>query len=491
MHEPVLLAAVALATLGPASVPAPSQDVVAALEQVLTDSIERARPSVVAINRIKSEDGRTRAIRSPDRRSMLGRGEMPILSNLDPLDDDFVSFDYASGVVVGEEGQILTTHHSVVGAERLIVRAPGIPPFDGEILAADPRSDLAVIAPASPIVGREGKSRLVPLRLGDASTLRVGSFLVALGNPFNLARDGQASASWGILANSARSLIPPNESGGQSSNLQLQHFGTLLQLDSKLNLGMSGGAVINLKGELVAITTASANAVGYDPRAGYAIPVDAIGRRAIDALVAGREVEYGFIGIKLESLGTHSTNTVKSVQPGTPAGEGGVVDGDQIIEVNGQPVRDFESLILAVNSSPVGQPVKVRLIRGGETFERTLVLSKFPVEGEVIATTRPPAWRGLRIDFSSVLALGIDMTLETMARGPVGVASVEPGSPAESAGLEPGMIIIGVEGKKARSPEEFRRLSEALGSIPVHLTVLPPTGVGDARTVTVPLDGAN
>ena len=113
-----------------------------------------------------------------------------------------VSFDYGSGVVIGDAGEILTAFHVVKGAERLEVRAVDSPGFEAEVLAADPRSDLAVIVPRE--IAGVASPRLKPLRIGEANKLRKGMFLLSLGNPFNAARDGRPSASWGILANIAR-----------------------------------------------------------------------------------------------------------------------------------------------------------------------------------------------------------------------------------------------------------------------------------------------
>ena len=192
-------------------------------------------------------------------------------------------------------GEILTTFHVVKGASKLVVRAYGGKVFDAEIIAADPRSDLAVIVPRDD-PRRRRRPSLKPITLGDGTKVRKGMFLVALGNPFNAGRDGKASASWGILANLARRI---DSSQVEPTVRQLRHYPTMLQLDAKLNLGMAGGAVINLKGEMVGLTTNAANVGGFDSQAGYALPIDTLTRRAIEALKQGREVEYGFLGVKL------------------------------------------------------------------------------------------------------------------------------------------------------------------------------------------------
>lgn len=426
--------------------PAPpsANDLVSALESALVGSIARAEPSVVAITRLKSEDGSTTAI----------RGSNPLrpltLTELNPLRDNEIIFDQGSGVVIGDEGQILVAYHTVRQAARLRVRAFGQQLFEAEIIAADPRSDLAVLAPRATPGGEP--PRLQPIALGDAGKLRKGMFVVALGNSFNAARDGSASASWGIVSNIARRIDP----GPDEQVRQLRHFPTLLQLDAKLNLGMSGGAVVNLKGELVGLTTNAANVSGYDSLAGYAIPIDALGLRVIEQLKDGKEVEYGFLGIVLDSNGL---NRVGQATPASPAAEGGLRTGDDIVGVGDLPVIDADSLVLAVNLQPVGKPVSVKIVRDGQELTKTITLAKYPVPGDVIATNRHTPWRGLRVDYASVLTnnnilLGFERR-DAIAQGGVAVVEVREGSPAEAANMKPGQVIIGVNGRPTRTPDEF------------------------------------
>lgn len=450
---PLALLACTLSSPSDDPKPAAPQDILSALQTAVADAIDKAEPAVVAISRVKSADGVTTAIRNPDRPAR--RSVAVVGQAVDPNDPSYVSYDYGSGVVIGDECQILTAFHVVRGAVRLLVKAPGLPAFDAEIIAADPRSDLAVIAPL-PLVVPEIAEKLKPLPLGDASTLRKGAFLLALGNPFNAARtDGRASASWGILANVARQIAPPLVEPGNPATRFFRHFPTLFQLDSKLNLGMSGGAVVNLKGELVAITTAAADAPGFDAQAGYAIPLDGLGRRVVETLKQGKEVEYGFIGIKLGD----APNQVGGINPGTPADEAGLRVGDLIVAIGDAPVDTVEGgLNLALSRAPVGENVKIRIIRDGAPIDKTVRLSKYPVEGEVIATNRPAPWRGIRVDFSSMLGRSTFDTeiLRAMARGGVAIVDVAKGSSAELADLKTGQIITAVDGKPVRTPAEFR-----------------------------------
>ncbi len=363
---------------------------------------------------------------------------------------NLISLDFGSGVVIGDRGEILTLFHVVRGAQELLVRASERQEFYAEILAADPRSDLAVIVP----VRTEGadRPRLKPLAIGDAGQLRKGTFLIALGNSFNAALDGTPSASWGILSNTARKVEGAVDDMNQPTKPHLTNFPTLLQLDAKLNLGTSGAAVINLNGELIGLTTMAASPAGFDAMAGYAIPMDKRSRRAVQTLKEGKEVEYGLLGIQADP---NFTNRVFHVQPNSPA-DGQLQVDDEIIAVNGAQVVDFDSLILAVNSFTAGDSIRLKIRRGNETIERTIALAKFPVVGEVIATNRPKAWRGLRIDYASAL---YRRTMESNFLDPssagVVVAEVEEGSPAAAAGIKKGQLILRVAAKNIRSPRDF------------------------------------
>lgn len=491
-----------LALAAPPQAPASPEplDVVSALETAVADAIEKVQPSVVAVTRIKSETGETLAIRGQNPNPPEPKFEGLIMERdgfVDPRPDrpgfpkpspEFAPEYYAlpgdvgAGVVVGDQNEILTTYHLLKGADRIRVRAPGVQ-FDAEILAADPRLDLAVIAPA---IGFEPRKPLPPLPIGHASKLRQGAFLVALGNPYNAARDGKASASLGILANTARRIEPPAEAVAENPNIKqfFRYQPTLLQLDSKLNLGMSGGAVVNLKGELVGVTTSLASPSGFDVAAGYAIPMDSLGRRAVQALIRGREVEYGFIGIGLDN---RMPNVVNQVKQGTPAWKANLASGDKILQVGDvELTEDESSLPLALAGVAVGEPVVLKVLHDGESKERTLVMSKYPVMGEVIATSRPDPWRGAHIDFTSVLSDGIntESTLEAMTRGGVGVVEVEPGSPSFRAGLAKGIIVTSVNGKDVSTPGEFREAVGKLDGKDVTLTTVD--GIREPKQVVVP-----
>ena len=127
--------------------------------------------------------------------------------------------------------------------------------------------------------------------------------------------------------------------------------------------------------------------------------MDKMGRRAVETLKEGKEIEYGLLGIQPEA----HTNRVRDVNPTLQPPRDTILVNDEIIAVNDTPVVDFDSLILAVNAYSAGDAVRLKIRRDGKTIERTLVLAKYPVDGEVIVTNRPKPWRGLRVDYTSTL----------------------------------------------------------------------------------------
>ena len=453
-------------------------DLVTAMQSVLADAIARAEPSVVAIHRYKKDNPQeTLAVRGKPRpQTALNPPFLRPRFQRELEAPNMISFDFGSGVVVGGEGQILTAFHVVRGAAQLVVRAADRQEFEAEIIAADPRSDLAVIVPvAAPGMPAP---RLKPIALGDASQLRKGSFLIALGNPFNAAQDGKPSASWGILSNLARRVEPEQDEMSMGPRrLTFPNYPTLLQLDSKLNLGMSGGAVLNLKGELVGLTTMASSPAGFDAMAGYAIPIDKLGRRAVETLKEGKEIEYGLLGIKSH---LNSTNRVEEVSPNSPADQGQLQANDEIVAVDETPIVDFDGLILAINSHAPGDEVKLKIRRAGTELTKTVVLAKYPVDADMIATNRPAAWRGLRVDYVSTLnarALGPPF-IEQVPAG-VLVTEVQEDSPAARAGLKKFQTIRQVDKTTVLTPPQFARTVADLKGPVTLLTDLGSITVGE------------
>jgi S1-C subfamily serine protease len=437
------------------------QQAALAIQQALVESIARAEKSVVAIARVTRE---------PNQRGML-----PV----DPTDPDFIPNEFGTGVVIDRRGLILTQYHLLKQGDDHWVTTADRRVLPAKIKGADPRSGLAVLSVEA--------SDLAPISLGDATKLRKGHLVIALGNPYAIARDGQVSASWGIVSNLGRKAGPVASDDPRDVRPTLHHFGTLIQTDAKLNLGTSGGALINLRGEMVGLTTSMAATAGFEMAAGYAVPIDPAFLRVIQILKEGREVEYGLLGIQPRNLPAgpgEGGMLVAHVLPGTPADDAGLDVGDVVTHVNGRAVNDADGLMLEIGQQPVDAWVKLNYLRGGRPRLASVQLTKYPVRGEQIVTNRPAAWRGVEVDYATTAE-----NYDTQARlglidydGCVVIRGVERDSPAWREGLRPNMFIRQAAGVRIRRPSEFyAAVGRNNGPIRIELTL--PADQRPLRTV--------
>ncbi len=444
----------------------------AALEAALIEAIARAEKSVVAIALVpRPAAGAAMQLEEPP--DPFGRRRTPPLQP-GPLDPDFIPSQYATGVVIDPNGLILTAFHALPEECEYYVTTPDRKTYRASIKGADPRSDLAVLS-----IPAKGLS---PIAFGDAQQLRKGQIVLALGNPYAIARDGQASASWGIISNLARKAPPQPDENDPVGKIALYHFGTLIQTDARLNLGTSGGPLVNLQGEMIGLCVSLAAVAGYETAAGYAIPVDPTFRRVVDTLKTGREVEYGYLGIR-RSSGMPASEAapsggvrVEDVVPGSPAHRAGLRPGDLILAVNGSPIYDFDGLVLEVGKLPVESRVHLEVLRDGRPLPIEVVLSKYPLRGRKVVSQRAPAWRGLWVDYISgvVDASGRPMFPTLPFDLGVAVIEVQEGSPAWQAGLRPGMIISQVGQVPVRTPREFQEaVARQTGPVEIRLADQP------------------
>ncbi len=427
--------------------------VVAAVQGALVEAIEGASPSIVAISQVRKRNP-GESLNFEIRPGPLG---MPVLPHQlpTPEDADFIPTEYATGVVLDRRGLVLTAYHALQPESEYFVTTHQHKRYRAWIKAADPRSDLAVLALEA--------DDLVPIQFGDAATLRRGQFVIAMGNPYAVARDGQASASWGIVANLNRKAPPAPTEVDSVGKTTLHHFGTLIQTDARLNLGTSGGALLDLEGRMVGLTTSLAAVAGYETAAGYAYPVDEMFRRVVDTLKRGREVEYGFLGIEPGTLaetevrqGLHGIR-VERVEPGARAETFGIKIDDIVTSVNEKPIYNADDLVREVGQLPVEATAKLSVLRDGHERVIDVTLSKYPVRGAKIVTAPEPSWRGLRVEYTTAI---IDPEIRKVAGmkffdDRVVVSEVEADSPAWTAGLRPGALITHVGRRAVRTPAQF------------------------------------
>ena len=490
---------------GVQNVPAQEADglaAVAAIEQTLVDAIARAEQSVVSIARIK----RTAHHTGFDELGQKGfGGKLRLESDPDdPSNPDFLPTDFGSGVVIHVDPPasnqhrafILTNYHVVKGGTRTVpvenhpdeyqiwVRGSNRRGLPASIYAADPRSDLAVIIVSD--------SELKPIKLGDGSKLKKGQLVISLGNPYAAARDGSASASWGMVSNLRRRPGMPRDQLDIEKRKRdtLHDLGDLIQVDTRLNLGTSGGALINLKGDLVGLTTSLAALAGFEKSSGFAIPIDATTFRVIQTLREGKEVEYGFLGVsfgplsglmhfpraEIQQSSTPEGAYVAGLVDGGPAARAGIQDGDVITNVNGERIYTKDDLTREINKLGPDAKAKIAVWRssgavGGGTVTLEVVLAKwgaFDEEGIVVSHHRHPAWRGLVIDYSTARDKH-NGDFKTFPTG-VLVLKILPQFDASQSELVEGNRIVKVNQRPVTTPNEFTEaVKELRGDVILEL----------------------
>ncbi len=443
--------------------------VVAAIEEATIAAIELAERSVVAIARVRRDAAAVQP-GGPFPLDPFGFGN-PFPSQDLPDHPDFVPSLFGSGIVLSQDGFIVTCAH-VLGDPRqhdyyvwldkqsYPARVIGMP---GQVLASDPFTDLAVL--------KIDAADLQPVAF-SAEKARKGQFVIALGNPYAIARDGRASASWGIVSNVNR-VAPTEPPGGDSAKDTLHHFGTLIQTDAKLNSGTSGGALVNLKGEVIGMTTALAASAGYEQAAGFAIATDDMFQRVVDTLKNGRLPEFGFLGIQPENLRAYEKSLglagarVSVVIPGLPGELAGLRADDVIYRVDETAVEDRNDLFRELSRAAAGTEIQlyVHRFRPGrkspEALQLSAQLSKRPSNPRRpgFAVNAPAKWRGMLVDYAT--AVPSDLVRGSLGgnrRQPVKLAilTVDPDSPAWQAGLRPGYGVVSVvDGRELENPDDF------------------------------------
>jgi serine protease Do len=392
------------------------------------------------------------------------------LRDHDLSDPGVVPESYGSGIVVDRSGLILTNAHVVRNATKVYVRLPKGKSSWADIYASDPRSDLAVLKLLDPPAG------LKAVTLGDGGKVRQGQVVLSMSNPYT-PRDGddEAIMSYGLVS-ALRRKAPGNPSEMERSKVTLHHYGTLIQTGARTTPGCSGGALLDLEGKVVGLTTALAG-VSSDRPGGYAIPFDTNTQRIIETLKRGEEVEYGFLGVVLQEL--RGSARLYRVSPGSPAAGAGLAPNDRIVSIDGHPVNNNEDLFLFIGMALAGSTVKVEIERGKLLLPvKSIKLAKFYVPGPVLAAKRPPARFGLRVDYTSIICQRNPFPLwhRPPAKGVV-IREVIPDSPADKARLQPDKIITRVNGEPVASPKEYyRQMARLSGREKVELTYLNSDG---------------
>lgn len=346
-----------------------------------------------------------------------------------------------SGVIVdAAHGYVLTNNHVIDKADEITVTLRDGRHFNAKLIGADPESDVAVVQiPAQ---------KLVALPLADSAGVRVGDFVVAIGNPFGL---GQTVTS-GIVSALGR------------SGLGIEGYEDFIQTDASINPGNSGGALVNLRGELVGINTAILAPNGGNIGIGFAIPIN-MAREIMGQLIAHGEVRRGQLGVTAQDLTpdlakafniqAESGTVVAEVAPGSPAATAGLKAGDVIMSVNDRPVRSSAAVRNIIGMMRIGQQVKMEILRDGNTKKVITATIAEPHTTVLDGKQLQPRLAGAlyaNIDEGSPLYGRVTGVL---------VTKVRPGGPAWRAGLRPGDVITSLNRQPVADLRTLQRIAAA------------------------------
>lgn len=339
-----------------------------------------------------------------------------------------------SGVIVdAKKGLVLTNNHVIANAVQITVTLRDGRQLEAEVVGTDPETDVAVL--------KMPAESLTAIKPADSDKLRVGDFVVAIGNPFGL---GQTVTS-GIVSALGR------------SGLGIEGYEDFIQTDASINPGNSGGALVNLKGELIGINTAIFSQSGGNIGIGFAIPIN-MAMQITEQLLETGEVKRGFLGVSMQDINPalaeafglkqQSGAIINEVLDDSPASKAGLKTGDIVISIDGKKIRNSNDVANRIGLLPVGETIKFKVLRDGKESEFTVTVTE-----RTQASAKPKAQNEL-LQGVSVSDIDQDSPYFGKVEGTF-VVEVERGSIAWRSGLRAGDVITSVNKKPVKNLSEF------------------------------------
>ena len=350
-----------------------------------------------------------------------------------------------SGVIIdAKKGYVVTNNHVVDNADEITVKLTDGREFKAKKLGSDDQSDIALL--------KIDPDALIAMPLSDSDELRVGDFVVAIGNPFGL----NQTVTSGIVSALGR------------SGLNIGGYENFIQTDAAINRGNSGGALVSLRGELVGINTAIFGPNGGNVGIGFAIPSNMM-KSLVDQIIEFGEVRRGLLGIMGQDIDSGLADAmnldvnqgafVSEVSPDSAADKGGIQAGDIITEINNRAVASFQELRAKVASSGAGAKLELTVLRKGKREKLNVVLGD-ATQNVVVAKEIHPALEGATLTNGK----------SEQGDNGVVVSGIGPRSPASRIGLKDGDVIIGINRKKVDNLVQLRtELEEAKGVIALNV----------------------
>ena len=433
-----------LLVLSLATIPLPIQAALPAMVDgqalpTLAPMLEQATPAVVNI----ATESRVR-LRNP----LLDDPFFRHFFNIPNRPRERQTQSVGSGVVVdAPRGYIITNHHVIEGADTITVTLRDGRQLNAKVIGSDSESDVAVIQ----VSARD----LTALPLANSDQLRVGDFVVAIGNPFGL---GQTVTS-GIVSALGR------------TGLGIQGYEDFIQTDASINPGNSGGALVNLRGELVGINTAILAPSGGNVGIGFAIPANMVSR-LMNQIVAHGAVRRGQLGVSVQDLTPDLARAFKlsisqgaiiaQVSPRSAAAKAGLKEGDVVLRIDNRPVRDSKDLRNAIGLLEIGETTRLEILREGQSLVIDAKVGEY-VSAKAVGEEINPRLAGAVFE-----DIGPNSPLAGRVRG-VLVNEVESGSPAARAGLRSNDVVAGVNRHAITNTQELQELASASGSLVLDL----------------------
>jgi serine protease Do len=394
-----------------------------------------------------------------------------------------------SGFIITDDGYILTNNHVVEGATKLEVTLDTGEKFEADVIGTDPMIDLGLIK-----IDPKGK-KLPTLPLGDSDSLKVGQWVMAVGNPLTLER----TVTVGVVSGKKRQ-VPIGDT--------IPALANFIQTDAAINFGNSGGPLLDGQGRVVGISTAIYRGE-WAEGIGFAIPINEA-RKAAEELRAGGSVKRGYLGIVMNATGINekaqayyklpdaSGVIIKDVNPKGPAGEAGVRRNDVVRKIDGEPVKDNQDLLAKIASRKPGETVKLEILRNGETIKIDVKLTTRPVfdaQGgeagpESDEDSAPPtSGQGLGIKIQAIPpTMKQQFNLGASDPGVI-IVSVDPDSDAAEEGLSPRLLVVALDDTPIASVADWNRVVKGLkpgDTVKVEIRELRQSGRAEFVFLTVP-----
>jgi serine protease Do/serine protease DegQ len=351
-----------------------------------------------------------------------------------------------SGVIVNaQKGYVLTNYHVIRDAKKIMVTLYDNRQFKAKIIGDYPAADLAVVQIKA--------SDLHQITLGDSSNLQVGDYVIAIGNPLGHLHN---TATFGIVSALGRPSPGASGPGGGKPVGQLDNY---IQTDAAVNPGNSGGALINLKGELVGINSAIATNTGTNIGIGFAIPIN-FAKTVMQQLIKYGKIEHGVLGVVIQQLspamakqfdlpnGTQGA-LIGQVVKDSAAAKAGLKPGDVITAVNGKPIKNQQQLVSYISIRRAGTPLTLTVYRDGKKKTIHAKIGKATTETSAAAGGHPQ----LGATFANISQ---NSPLYGQVKG-VEVEKVQPNGAAANAHLQPGDVIVAVQRKPVHNLAQFKQ----------------------------------